>query len=75
MSLGERLQARADRAYRIYLVLSRREEYVEAADKLARHVFGPAELMAHTEAAKMWGRHIALQEAAQLVLDKEEVPR
>ena len=61
------LQARADNAYCDYIGMCRRDECLGWEIKVEKHLFGEAELKAHTNAAEKLGRHRALQEAANLL--------
>ena len=68
-SIVDSLQARADNAYVDYIDRLRSDECLGWQIKAKRGLFREPELRAHTAAAEMLGRHLALCEAAQLLRD------
>ncbi len=65
--LLERMRARADNAYCLYIGALRKDECLGWEIKVERGKFGKAEIEAHCKANEMLGRHRALHEAAEML--------
>lgn len=66
------LQAMSDRAYCQYIEQLRRSECLGWEQKAKTGRFGEAELLAHTRAAELLGRHRSLAEAASMLRARQE---
>ena len=67
--LAERLHGRADNAYCAYIGKCRDDACLGWEAKVDLKKFGRTELQAHMDAAEQLGRHRALHEAVDLLLE------